>query len=320
MHRLVFLLIILNVNLFAFEDPKNFPDLNEKYFKLSITEPDQKVGYHVGDIIKRQINLIVNEPYSLIEESLPIVGYEKRYRGQLLGITLQEVKKTNQNNIHKLDLTYQIFTNNVVAKPAFITADYYRVINKNKPEEILKIRVPELTIAVSPIAIFGDIKVEEDMSDFRGPLLINKEKYKELIIESILMAIISIIFLFYVYTRFTILPGFKKIFLPVYKKYKKRSNIETDKLIIELHQGLNKISNSSIFEKNLNDLYKQNPSFKNIDTELKVFFKISNNMLFNKALKNDGEIFSWLLKFSFHCHLCEKKLPIKSADINLIKI
>ena len=74
-------------------------------------------------------------------------------------------------------MTYQIFTNNVVAKPAFITADYYRVVNKKNPEEVLKLRVPELTIAVSPIAIFGDIKVQEDMSDYRGPMLIENQQY-----------------------------------------------------------------------------------------------------------------------------------------------
>ena len=34
----------------------------------------------------------------------------------------------------KINLEYQIFTNNVVAKPAFITADYYRLIDPNNPK------------------------------------------------------------------------------------------------------------------------------------------------------------------------------------------
>ena len=67
-----------------------------------------------------------------------------------------------------IKLKYQIFTNNVVAKPASITADYYRFINPNEPKKIQKFRVPAFTFAISPIAIFGDVKIENDMSPIEG--------------------------------------------------------------------------------------------------------------------------------------------------------
>ena len=174
---LVCLLFSLSLNVFAFEDPKKYPDIDESYVEIVIDEPQQKVGYTVGDLINRTIHLSIKKPYELIEESLPIVGYEKRYRGQLLGMDLRrsgfEKKESEEVTSYTIKLQYQIFTNNVVAKPAFITADYYRLMNPAEPEKIVKFRVPELTVAVSPIAIFGDVKIENDMSDYRGPLLMD---------------------------------------------------------------------------------------------------------------------------------------------------
>jgi mxaA protein len=315
-----FFILFFGLHANSFEDPKKYPDLKEKFFEVSTTEPEQRVGYHVGDILHRQVRLTIKEPYQLIEESLPIVGYEKRYRGQVLGITLRDIQKRKKDNYIELDLTYQIFTNNVTAKPAFITADYYRVINKNKPDEVLKVRIPDLTIAVSPIAIFGDIKVEKDMSDFRGPFLINTDEYKNRIFNSFVAILITLLILFYIYTRFTILPGFKKTFLPLHKKFKKQKTIAIDDMIRATNNGINSIADASIFEKNLNQLYKKNSAFKNIDKELKLFYKISNKKLFDDKLKNNSDLREWLLMFVFHLHLCEKKVPVKGSDIKLIKI
>ena len=60
----------------------------------------------------------------------------RRYRGELLGMTLREAsftkEITNEKSVYEIDLSYQIFTNKNFAKPAAITADYYRLINPEK--------------------------------------------------------------------------------------------------------------------------------------------------------------------------------------------
>jgi mxaA protein len=76
----------------------------------------------------------------------------------------------------------------------------------------------------------------------------------------------------------------------------------------------------SIFEKNIKDLYLKNSSFKLIEKELVLFFKISNQKLFTKKIQESEEIRDWLIFFCFHLHLCEKNIPVKNADIKLIKI
>jgi mxaA protein len=94
MHKIylfICILIFSSTTLLAYEDPRKFPDIDPIYIDIDILDPDQKVGYTVGDYIFREINLTVRKPFKLIEESLPIVGYEKRYRGQLLGIDRKSV-------------------------------------------------------------------------------------------------------------------------------------------------------------------------------------------------------------------------------------
>ena len=92
MHNfLIFSLVIIYSSLAnSFEDPKKYKDIDLKYISVEVSDPKQKVGYTIGDLIKRKVNLTILKPFSLIEESLPIVGYEKRYRGELLGMTLRK--------------------------------------------------------------------------------------------------------------------------------------------------------------------------------------------------------------------------------------
>ena len=65
---LFFTLVSISQIAFSYEDPNKYPDLDEKFYSLSIQEPSQKVGYFVGDIIQRQIKLSIQGPYKLIEE------------------------------------------------------------------------------------------------------------------------------------------------------------------------------------------------------------------------------------------------------------
>ena len=323
MHKICLLFCLLmfsSANNFAYEDPRKFPDMDPKYVDISILDPNQKVGYTVGDYINREITLTVKEPFKLIEESLPIVGYEKRYRGQLLGISLKAInvsKKTKDDlTTYVIKLKYQIFTNNVVAKPASITADYYRFINPNEPKKIQKFRVPAFTFAISPIAIFGDVKIENDMSPYRGPFLKDKIPDENKIKFSLFALIIILLSFIYIYGRYTWLPN--RTFSMVYRRFKKQkpSAANTKKIITALHAGFDNLIEQSLFEDNIALLIKKNGSFKHIEKELHTFFKISRALFFQKHIKLDqDELNKWLINFSLHCRMCERKLIVNPKDI-----
>ncbi|MBT6603411.1 MAG: hypothetical protein HOB31_05340 [Nitrosomonadales bacterium] len=320
LYLFICLLAFSSTTIVAYEDPRKFPDIDTKYIDIDILDPDQKVGYTVGDYIFREINITVKKPFKLIEESLPIVGYEKRYRGQLLGVSLKEIKiakeYTKEYTTYFIKLKYQIFTNNVVAKPASITADYYRFINPNEPKKIQKFRIPDFTFAISPIAIFGDVKIENDMSTYRGPFFLDKIK-KENKIKFSLMALLIIAFIFiYIYGRYTWLPN--RTFSIIYRKFKKQkvSTRNTKKIITALHAGFDGLVGQSLFEETIPLLIKKNSSFKHIEKELHTFFKISRALFFQKHIKLDqNELNKWLINFSLHCRMCERRLIVNSKDI-----
>ena len=328
MHKLIFsfiTLLLFSVQIYSYEDPKKYPDIDAKFIDLDIKDPEQRVGYTIGDIIKREIVFVVKKPYKLIEESLPIVGYEKKYRGQALGISLTkiDVKKNigKSESEFKIKLEYQIFTNNVVAKPAFITADYYRLINPEDPKKVVKHRIPELTIAVSPISIFGDIKVENDMSPYRGPFKMEVDRHIENLKQSIIGLIICIILLLYIYSQFSWLPGQNKFFSYVYKKNKKNKPLQqsNEKFIEDIHNSFNQTIGNTLFKDNKSILYKKNKNFKYIEKELDTFFNLSRNIFFEQNKKiNHEAVHNWLLLFCKHCRMCERKLIVDEKDISTL--
>ena len=323
MHKLFGILLFLSTFcLNAYEDPNKFKDVDPKFVELVIVEPKQLVGYTVGDIIDRYITISIKKPYQLIEESLPIVGYEKRYQGQLLGMTLRDIqfdkKITNDLSTYKISLKYQIFTNNVVAKPAFITADYYRLINPAEPDKVVKFRIPELTIATSPIAIFGAVKVEDDMSPFRGPLTIETIPSALKVRYGIIGLVVSLLTLLYIYSRYTWLPKQNRFFSSVYRQHKKinTNEKEIENFVSALHHGFNQTINKALFVSNKEQLFKKNNSFKYIESEINDFFKLSKAINFERKNNFDlAEVVEWLAVFSLHCRMCERGLIIDSGDI-----
>ena len=63
-------------------------------------------------------------------------------------------------------------------------------------------------------------------------------------------------------------------------------------------------------------LIKKNGSFKHIEKELHTFFKISRALFFQKHIKLDqDELNKWLINFSLHCRMCERKLIVNPKDI-----
>jgi len=125
---------LLSFSYSAFSLEKDFlPDLKDGIIDMTITEPTRDVGYTVGDTLTRHLTLTVKKPYKLIEKSFPIEGYQRRYRGQLVGIDLQKLTYKKEENkdseTYTISMTYQVFTNKVVAKPAALPAEFLRVMD-----------------------------------------------------------------------------------------------------------------------------------------------------------------------------------------------
>ncbi len=303
-------------------DSQELPDIAEGYVTIKTIEPTKLVGYTVGDVIEREVILTIKAPYKLIETSLPITGYEKRYKGQVIGIELKNVshtKKENKGNTtFDIKLAYQVFTNNVVAKTASLGPEYLNLINTQDSKDLVKYRVPSINIAISPIAIFGQVKIENNMSPLRGPLLLSDVKEKKwLKVASVFLAV-SLLGLLYILGMHAWMPRMGGAFAKAYRALRRTPNTpEGLKLAVSnIHAAINTSAGMSVFSNNLEEFLAKKPNFSSMKSEIQQFFSLSRHVYFEpKSAHSIGsEPLSWLKAFTRRCRDCERGLTPETAE------
>ncbi len=315
----LFLLILLCIfaNFSHALDDQPFPDVKDGVVSLKITDPDHKAGYSVGDILTRRFVVSIKKPYVLIPESLPIIGYEKKYRGQPLGINVSDMHHTEKDEgdkiTHEIIVNYQVFTSSVVAKPGALPTEYLRLIDTDaKNKEIVKFRIPSYEFVISPLSIFGQVKVEDDMSGFSQPMLLNasREKIRLKILLTILG--LSLLGLLYILGKHAWLPRMGGPFSGTYRQIRKLPNDQAglQTAVSKVHESLNASAGNSLFSDNLDAFLEQKPAFKVIKNEINQFFGLSRQVFFEPSAKHEAgkEPIQWLAQFCRRCRDCERGL------------
>ncbi|MEO8419213.1 MAG: hypothetical protein ABI475_10860 [Methylophilaceae bacterium] len=278
--------------------------------------PERSVGYTVGDILERTITLDVKKPYTLLDTSLPIVGYEKRYKGQIIGIELHSISHTQEahaaTTTYTIHLAYQVFTNNVVAKHAALPAEYIKLIADGK---VVQYRIPGWDFAISPIAIYGDVKIQYDMSTFRGPLLLDAgpEKLRLKVLLAILAA--ALLGLLYILGRRAWLPRMGGPFARAYRDLNKLrklpiTDVSLQTAVSRVHQSLNATAGTSVFNDTLEAFLSRKPAFNPVKADIEQFFGLSRHVFFEHTTAHQaGESpMLWLREFCRRCRDCERGL------------
>ena len=202
------------------------PDINAKYVSIKEENPTRDAGFVVGDILDRTITLTVKKPYELVKESLPIEGYEHRYKGQISGIELIKISTEemprSDSVTHVLHLRYQIFTTGKLAKPAALRAEIVKMRNTTS-KEVLQYRIPSYSFRISPLSVFGSVKLKEEMSPFVPPLLLNASDHKlhlKLLIGLLSLALLGLLYIFGMYAW---LPRMGAPFAKAYRDIRKNA-------------------------------------------------------------------------------------------------
>lgn len=301
-------------------DSQELPDVKEGIVSIKTVEPTKLVGYTVGDVIEREVTLTIKAPYKLIETSLPIPGYEKRYRGQLIGIELKSINHekdaSKHETTHHLKLAYQVFTNNVVAKNAALGPEYINLINTTNSKEVVKYRIPLLSIAVSPIAIFGAVKVENNMSPFLGPLLMPKINETQIFKVSLIVLALSLLGLLYIVGKHAWLPRMGGAFAKAHRQVRKTANDTAglQQAVSIVHQAINSTAGMSVFNDNTSIFLHAHPKFTPLRAEFEAFFGLSRQVYFEPSFKLHHAFAAaenphqWLVQFTRRCRDCERGL------------
>ena len=303
-------------------DSEMLSDIKDGIVTMQIQDPERNVGYTVGDVLTRHLVISIKKPYKLIEESLPIVGYQKRYKGQVLGVDLSDIKHTKHDNgddvIHDLTLSYQVFVNKTVVRRGAMPTEYLHIINLNsKGKEVVKFRIPSFEFAISPISVFGQIKIEDDISGYRGPLLLDNSLQKKRLKTLLIIGLVSLIGLLYMLGKHAWLPRMGGPFAKAYRLIRKQQHSPQGatpeglkNAVAGMHAALNEAAGSSLFSTNLEAFLTKKPAFNAIKQEFAQFFSLSRQVFFEPNAKHQvgDNPLQWLAQFCRRCRDCERGL------------
>ncbi len=291
------------------------PAMPEGAVSLVTITPRRDVAYTVGDILERTIILEVKKPYKLMPTSLPIVGYERRYKGQVTGIELRKIVHSQVDNgastTHTLKLAHQVFANNTVAKFVFLPAETLR-FTSDKKGEIKQFRIPEWLFRVSPIAVYGSVELKDDISPLRTPYLLDVKPEKRRLNITLASLALSLLGLLYILGKRAWLPLMGRPFARTYRQLANLKNTpeELQQAVSKIHTALNTTAGNSLFSDNLSTFISNNPSFGSVQTEIQRFFALSQSVFFDAKSKHDigNEPITWLKQFCKQCRDCERGL------------
>jgi len=291
------------------------PPIDDQYITVDIVDPTRDAGYVVGDILQRKITLTVKQPYQVITESLPIVGYEHRYRGKKSGIELVKINQTveqgTNSETYKLDLSYQVFKTDRVAKPAALRAEILKLRN-TKTKKVVQYRLPDFSFRISPLSLIGQIKLDEEMYPFIPPLTLDNKPviFNIKVLAAIL--VLALLGLLYIFGAYAWLPRMGAPFAKAYREIKKLSDSPEDikQAVTRVHQSLNQTAGVSLFNNNLDTFINQHKTFLPVKDEIEQFFGLSHEVFFEDASQslNAGSPKAWLLQFCRRMRDCERGL------------
>lgn len=296
------------------------PSIDNKYVAIQEENPVRDAGFVVGDVLERTITLTVKKPYELVKESIPIVGYEHRYKGQISGIELVKITTEetphSDSTTHVLHLSYQVFTTGKLAKPAALRAEIVKMRNTEK-KEVLQYRIPSFSFRISPLSVFGSVKLKEEMSPLTAPLLLDSSKQKLYIKVLLGVLIAALLGLLYIFGLHAWLPRMGAPFAKAYRDIRKIPDTAEglQQAVARVHQSLNKTAGNSVFSSNLQNFVEKNSAFMPVKHEIEKFFSLSRQVFFEShTTQNLGENLEnvnkriWLLKFCRQLRDCERGL------------
>lgn len=296
------------------------PDVNPKFVAMQEVNPTRDAGFVVGDILDRTITLTIKKPYELVKESLPIVGYEHRYKGQISGIELikisTEEKQHSDSVTHVIHLSYQVFTTGKLAKPAALRAEIVKLRNTSN-KDVVQYRIPSYSFRISPLSVFGAVKLKEEMSPFIAPLKLDSSKEKQQIkVLSVLLGL-SLLGLLYIFGMRAWLPRMGAPFAKAFRAIRKLPDTAEglQHAVSRVHEALNKTAGTSLFGNNIDVLIKTKPAFSAVKPEIEQFFALSRQVFFEPAaLTSLGDNpKAWLQKFCRRLRDCERGLTPESS-------
>lgn len=249
---------------------------DDSRYAMQIDNPDHDIGYIVGDTLTRTIRLDARAPYTLAAAAMPVKGLNRH------GIELREVTVTQHatsgSTNYTIQLVYQVFTSSSFAKKVLLPQESLKLKGGGKSVEVL---IPSWSFSVSPLSAHGET-VEDDMSPYRGPMLLDKSSKLQAFWGFFALILISLAGLLYLNGDRAWLPGMSGPFARGYRKIRKLPDNAAgiQQAVATIHQAFNQTFGTNFFHTDIPGFMHKHPHFAPINAEIEEFFRMSNAALF----------------------------------------
>lgn len=291
------------------------PDVEKQYVSVKVINPARDSGYVVGDKLERTVILTVKKPYSLIQESLPIVGYEHRYRGQVSGIELAAINTKEESfsdhSVHTIRLVYQVFKSGRVAKPAILRGEIVKLRHAGKTD-VRQFRIPSFSFRTSPLSVYGEVNLKNEMSPFIPPFQISTAREHQIFKTAAGVLGLCLLGLLYILGARTWLPRMGGAFAKAYRKVGKLPDNDEGlrQAINVVHHAIQQVAGHSVFGNNVSHFLQEKPAFQAARPEIERFFQLSRQVFFDAKTPVELGVPAkqWLRTFCRHMRDCERGL------------
>jgi mxaA protein len=285
--------------------------LAAELYKLRIQNPQKQIGYLVGDTFTRTLELDVKAPYKLSAASIPTKGLSQK------GIELSSVnvleKQSSETTRYRIQLKYQIFTSGASVKKMELAKQPLKIIHAGKS---LNVSLPAWSFRISPLAVNGEVYIEQDMSPYRGPMLVDSTHTKYLLGIFLSITLLAALGLMYINADLAWFPGMGGPFAMSYRKINSLSTnnntadiVLTQQATTSIHHAFNQTYGENVFATDIDAFLLKHPAFANIRQEISHFFKESNHVLFAVNNNNRTHIsIAALMQFCEQCRHCERSV------------
>lgn len=270
---------------------------------LNIDNPSKSIGIQIGDVLNRQVEIEVLNPYQINKNAFPIKGTNQN------GIELTDIKlttvKSGEKTVYKINLNYQIFSYSANPLVMELPAEHIAITGGAASTFVV---IPAWHFWYSPMVPAGIINAKENLQPQLRPTLIDLHTHEFRLNVLLAMFVIGFIGLVYVNADKQWLPFMNGAFAQAYRKIKKldKTLASEQEALFHMHQAFNQTHGANLFANDIKAFIANHPVFTSLEAEIAQFFERSNTALFGNHAHNNEQFINELILLSKALRTCER--------------
>jgi len=273
---------------------------------LGVTASEPRAyGYHVGDLVTRQVTVQVPAGLTLDDTSLPRPGA----RGKALELqsVLRQSEAEAGGTRHTLQLTYQVFLSPPEVRTLEIAPFVLRFTGQPRDQELRVDAWPVTVSPLMPVEASSRRGLGELRPDLPPPLIDTRPTQHRLVAGAVLLALL-LAYLAHVYLALPWWAARRRPFAQAWQQLRGLSTGDptaSRAALQRVHAALNQTAGEVVFEHGIDRFVAAQPRFAGLRAELALFFQQSRHEFFAEGehAANDGR---WLVEFCRRCRDAER--------------